>query len=92
MMNRVDPDLFAACFRSFVAKRLPGKVDQIAIDGKMSSGKTSRRSHDQGKGQVALHLVSAYAVSHNLTWVSGHQPYKDGPKFKSIKTGGGLKH
>ena len=61
MMNRVDPDLFAACFRSFVAERLPGHVGQIAIDGK-----TSRRSHDRGKGQAALHLVSAYATTHNL--------------------------
>ena len=61
MMNRLDPELFAACFRSFVAGRLPGKVDQIAIDGK-----TSRRSHDRGKGQAALHLVSAYATTHNL--------------------------
>ncbi len=61
MMNRVEPELFAACFRSFVAERLPGKIDQIAIDGK-----TSRRSHDRGKGQAALHLVSAYATTHNL--------------------------
>ncbi len=61
IMNRVDPDLFAACFRSFVAERLPGQVDQIAIDGK-----TSRRSHDRGKGHAALHLVSAYATTHNL--------------------------
>lgn len=61
MMNRVNPELFAACFRSFVAERLPGKIDQIAIDGK-----TSRRSHDRGKGQAALHLVSAYATTHNL--------------------------
>ena len=61
LLNRLDPELFAACFRSFVAERLPGKVDQIAIDGK-----TSRRSHDRGKGQAALHLVSAYATTHNL--------------------------
>jgi predicted transposase YbfD/YdcC len=61
VMNRVDPGLFSACFRSFVADRLPGKVDQIAIDGK-----TSRRSHDRGKGQAALHLVWAYATAHNL--------------------------
>ena len=61
MMNRLDPELFAACFRCFVADRLPGKVDQIAVDGK-----TSRRSHDSGKGQAALHLVSAYATTHNL--------------------------
>ena len=61
VMNRVDPALFSTCFRSFVAGRLPDKIGQIAIDGK-----TSRRSHDRGKGQAALHLVSAYATTHNL--------------------------
>lgn len=61
VMNRIDPVLFANCFRSFVAERLPAAVGQIAIDGK-----TARRSHDRGKGQAALHLVSAYATTHNL--------------------------
>ena len=61
VMNRIDPELFADCFRGFVAERLPAAVGQIAIDGK-----TSRRSHDRGKGQAALHLVSAYATTHNL--------------------------
>jgi predicted transposase YbfD/YdcC len=70
VMNRVDPDLFAACFRDFVADMLPGSVDQIAIDGK-----TSRRSHDRGRGQAALHLVSAYATTHNL--VLGQVPVPD---------------
>jgi len=70
VMNRVDPDLFSACFRAFVADMLPGSVDQIAIDGK-----TSRRSHDRGRGQAALHLVSAYATTHNL--VLGQIPVPD---------------
>jgi predicted transposase YbfD/YdcC len=61
VMNRIGPDLFASCFMSFVAERLPKAVGQIAIDGK-----TSRRSHDRGRGQAALHLVSAYATTHNL--------------------------
>jgi len=61
VMNRIEPELFSACFLSFVAERLPGAVGQIAIDGK-----TSRRSHDRGRGQGALHLVSAYATTHNL--------------------------
>jgi predicted transposase YbfD/YdcC len=61
VMNRIGPDLFASCFLSFVAERLPKAVGQIAIDGK-----TSRRSHDRGRGQAALHLVSAYATAHNL--------------------------
>lgn len=70
VMNRIDPDLFSACFRDFVADMLPGSVDQIAIDGK-----TSRRSHDRGRGQAALHLVSAYATTHNL--VLGQIPVPD---------------
>lgn len=61
VMNRIEPELFSACFLSFAAERLPGAVGQIAIDGK-----TSRRSHDRGRGQAALHLVSAYATTHNL--------------------------
>jgi predicted transposase YbfD/YdcC len=65
VMNRIGPDLFASCFLNFVAERLPGAVGQIAIDGK-----TSRRSHDRGRGQAALHLVSAYATTHNLVLAS----------------------
>lgn len=61
VMNRIGPDLFASCFLAFVAERLPEAVGQIAIDGK-----TSRRSHDRGCGQAALHLVSAYATTHSL--------------------------
>jgi predicted transposase YbfD/YdcC len=61
VMNRIEPELFAACFLAFVAERLPAAVGQIAIDGK-----TSRRSHDRGRGQAALHLVSAYATTHSL--------------------------
>jgi predicted transposase YbfD/YdcC len=61
VMNRIGPELFASCFLNFVAERLPDAVGQIAIDGK-----TSRRSPDRGRGQAALHLVSAYATSHSL--------------------------
>jgi predicted transposase YbfD/YdcC len=61
VMNRIEPDLFASCFLAFVAERLPEAVGQIAIEGK-----TSRRSHDRGRGQAALHLVSAYATTHSL--------------------------
>ena len=61
VMNRIDPGLFETCFLNFVAERLPANVGQIAIDGK-----TSRRSHDRGRGQAALHLVSAYATTHSL--------------------------
>ena len=61
VMNRIDPDLFKACFSSWVAECWPDKPDLVAIDGK-----TSRRSHDRKKGQKALHLVSAFATNSRL--------------------------
>jgi len=61
VMNRIDPDLFAACFSSWVAECWPDKPDLVAIDGK-----TSRRSHDRKRGQKALHLVSAFATTRRL--------------------------
>src|SRR5712691_10357296 len=61
VMNRIDPDLFAACFSSWVAECWPDKSDLVAIDGK-----TSRRSHDRKRGQKALHLVSAFATTRRL--------------------------
>ena len=61
VMNRIDPELFAACFSSWVAECWPDKPDLVAIDGK-----TSRRSHDHKRGQKALHLVSAFATTDRL--------------------------
>ena len=61
MMNRIDPDLFAACFMDWVRACWPEPVDAIAIDGK-----TVRRSHDRAKGRAALHLVSAFAANSRL--------------------------
>jgi predicted transposase YbfD/YdcC len=61
VMNRIDPDLFQACFTSWVAACWPDRPDLVAIDGK-----TSRRSHDRKSGQKALHLVSAFATSSRL--------------------------
>jgi hypothetical protein len=61
VMNRIDPELFAACFSSWVAECWPDKPDLVAIDGK-----TSRRSHDHKRGQKALHLVSAFATIDRL--------------------------
>jgi len=61
VMNRIDPDLFAACFSSWVAECWPDKPDLVAIDGK-----TSRRSHNRKTGQKALHLVSAFATTSRL--------------------------
>ena len=56
MMNRIDPDLFAACFTDWVRASWPEPLDAIAIDGK-----TVRRSHDRARGRAALHSVSAFA-------------------------------
>jgi predicted transposase YbfD/YdcC len=61
MMNRIDPDLFAACFSSWVAECWPDKPDLVAIDGK-----TSRRSHNRKAGRKPLHLVSAFATTRRL--------------------------
>lgn len=61
VMNRIDPDLFAACFSSWVAECWPHRPDLVAIDGK-----TSRRSHNRKHGQKPLHLVSAFATSSRL--------------------------
>src|SRR4030081_2101571 len=61
VMNRIDPDLFAACFSSWVAECWPDKLDLVAIDGK-----TSRRSHNRKTGQKPLHLVSAFATNSRL--------------------------
>ena len=61
VMNRIDPDLFKACFSSWVAECWPDKLGLVAIDGK-----TSRRSHNRKTGQKALHLVSAFATNSRL--------------------------
>ena len=61
IMNRIDPDLFSACFSSWVATCWPDRPTLVAIDGK-----TSRGSHDRSKGQRPLHLVSAFATDTRL--------------------------
>ena len=62
LVNRIDPALFACCFKSWVAALWPGRHEFIAIDGK-----TSRRTHDHRKGLKALHTLSAYATTARLT-------------------------
>ncbi|HEY5107368.1 MAG TPA: ISAs1 family transposase [Caulobacteraceae bacterium] len=61
LMNRIDPELFAACFRAWVAQCWPERPGQVALDGK-----TSRRSHDRAAGAAPLHLVSAFATNTRL--------------------------
>jgi predicted transposase YbfD/YdcC len=61
VMNRIDPDLFRACFTDWALALRPDAPRLIAIDGK-----TSRRSHDRAAGRKALHLVSAWATTERL--------------------------
>src|SRR5262245_49640041 len=54
---RLDLHQFAACLPSWVALVAQALgFNHVAIDGK-----TSRRSHDRGRGKAALHLISAWA-------------------------------
>ena len=62
VMNRIDPDLFAACFTAWANQQCgEAGVALVAIDGK-----ASRRTHDRGKARKALHLVSAWATGERL--------------------------
>lgn len=61
LMNRIDPELFAACFMSWANELRPDAPAHIALDGK-----TSRRSHDRRAGRKPLHLVSAFATNERL--------------------------
>ena len=61
LMNRVDPQLFSACFMAWVAEGWPERPELLALDGK-----TSRGSHDRKAGQPPLHLVSAFATNAKL--------------------------
>jgi predicted transposase YbfD/YdcC len=61
LMNRIDPELFQACFIAWAREWRPGAPALVALDGK-----TSRRSHDRRRGREALHLVSAFATHERL--------------------------
>ena len=61
VMNRINPELFRACFTAWVEECWPDKLDLVAIDGK-----TSRRTHNRKTGHKALHLVSAFATNSRL--------------------------
>jgi predicted transposase YbfD/YdcC len=71
LVNRVDPVLFGRCFESWIQALWPDRHDLIAIDGK-----TSRRTHDKGKGLKALHTLSAYATNARLTLAQLSVPEK----------------
>jgi predicted transposase YbfD/YdcC len=71
LVNRVDPLTFARCFDDWIRAMWPGRHDPIAIDGK-----TSRRTHDRGKGLKALHTLSAYATNARLVLAQLSVPEK----------------
>jgi predicted transposase YbfD/YdcC len=71
LVNRVDPVMFANCFKSWVAELWPHRHDLIAIDGK-----TSRRTHDRRKNLKALHTLSAYATAARLVLAQLSVPEK----------------
>jgi len=71
LLNRIDPDLFARCFESWIAALWPGRHDLIAIDGK-----TARRTHNRAKGIKALHTLSAYASTARLVLAQTSVPEK----------------
>jgi predicted transposase YbfD/YdcC len=57
----LDPELFKACFTSWVEGLREAGPDLVAIDGK-----TSRRTHARRRGREPLHLVSAWASRQRL--------------------------
>lgn len=61
LMNRIDPELFSACFMAWARELRPDAPDLLALDGK-----TSRRTHDRAAGLAPLHLVSAFATRERL--------------------------
>ncbi len=61
LMNRIDPELFSACFMAWACELRPDAPALLALDGK-----TSRRTHDRSAGTAALHLVSAFATRERL--------------------------
>jgi predicted transposase YbfD/YdcC len=61
LLNRIDPELFEACFTSWALSLRRDAADLIALDGK-----TLRRSGDSAAGASPLHLVSAWASTQRL--------------------------
>jgi predicted transposase YbfD/YdcC len=61
IVNALDPRLFQTCFARWVEGLRDDLPEVVAIDGK-----TSRRTHDRGKGRAPLHMVSAWAARQRL--------------------------
>ena len=54
LMNRMDPDLFRACFEGWVRERWPDAPGQIALDGKVSR---VRKGHGARNMAVVRHFA-----------------------------------
>lgn len=83
VINALEPALFKECFTNWVEALRERDGDIIAIDGK-----TSRRSHDRGKGRGPLHMVSAWATRQRL--VLGQQACAEKgsvANFNHVKSG-----
>jgi predicted transposase YbfD/YdcC len=61
VINALPAEDFQACFVAWVEGLRDDDPEIVAVDGK-----TSRRSHNRGKGQTPLHLVSAWASRQRL--------------------------
>lgn len=61
LLNRIEPELFEACFTNWALSLRPDAADLIALDGK-----SLRRSGDSAMAQPPLHLVSAWASTQQL--------------------------
>lgn len=61
VISALDPELFKAAFTTWVEALREAEPDIVAIDGK-----TSRRTHDRGRGRSPLHMVSAWASRQRL--------------------------
>lgn len=61
LMNRIDTDLFEACFHAWARNLRSDAPDIIALDGK-----SLRASADAPRGERARHLVSAWASTQRL--------------------------
>lgn len=67
LMNRVDPELFSACFMAWVADCWPDRPGLVALDGK-----TSRGSHDRKVGQA--HCTWSRPSPPTRGWCWGRKP------------------
>lgn len=63
VFSLISPEKFQTCFRNWIESIVSVFDNEIiAIDGK-----TIRRSHDNGVGKSAIHMVSAWASQNRLT-------------------------